>query len=243
MESDPVEPAAVGAVADQPAKSGIDLRPRRLLDAGGEHQRRQVRLWGRRGGLRRRKIALVAEDPRQVQAQVGGPAFLGRQLAEVAAGAADLGVFERDGQHRDDADPVLAPAPDRGLVVVALGLRHEFRGGRRHPGGVFRRGAGRVCQHGVPDQRREAGTDLDGGAKLLAHHFRVHRGVRFRAAQAAGSPRRANGAVFSGALSLGRRFVGLAVLGPRRGPLQRIASRRSRVLLSYRRLIVLMGLF
>ena len=41
---------------------------------------------------------------------------------------------------------------------------------------------GGIFQHGVPQQRGQAGTDPHGRRKLATDHFRVHRGRRTRAA-------------------------------------------------------------
>src|SRR5579859_6017069 len=109
--------------------------------------------------------------------------------------------------------------------------------------GVLRRGRGRVFQDVVRDQRGQPRTDAHGALKLLADHFRVHRGSRVRAGETAGSPRRAKGADRAGALGLARGSVGLSALGPRSGPLLGITSRGTRVLLRYRITKVLLGLF
>ena len=68
-------------------------------------------------------------------------------------------------------------------------------------GGDFWRDVERVREKGGGDQRCEARTHLGGGPKLLADHFRVHRGRQVRAARTAGSSRRAKGVVLSVALA------------------------------------------
>ena len=98
---------------------------------------------GRRGLAHgwRRHGALALEDPRQVQTEVNDAPILPGQPSEVAAGAVDRRVFQGDGQHDQHADPMFAPAPHGGLVVVALGVRQVLRRGGRHPCGVLRRDA------------------------------------------------------------------------------------------------------
>ena len=93
MESDPPEPAALRALADQLAQvlqrsfaRRVILDPGAAIKAGG-------------GSAGRQLVALGLENPRQVQPQVGRALALGGHPAEICARAANLGILDRDGQH------------------------------------------------------------------------------------------------------------------------------------------------